>query len=131
MHAGKQRAGRQDEQRHQHHRRRFMDMVHDLVAGARLAVEGHEDQPPGIEAGEDGGDDQQHEGEAGERVLAHEGRLDDGVLGEEAGGADDRRRDADAGQRQRADDHQPVGRRDVLPAGRPSCACPARRRRHG
>ena len=50
--AGEQRAGRQDEERHQHDRRRFVDVVHDVVAGARLAVEGHEDQPPGVEAGE-------------------------------------------------------------------------------
>jgi hypothetical protein len=112
--AGEQRARGEDEQRHQHHRRRFMDMVHDLMAGARLAVEGHEDQPPGIEAGEGGGDDEQAEGEGGELAMRGERTLDDSVLGEEAGRADDRHRDADAGQRQRADDHHPVGDGDQL-----------------
>ena len=91
-----------------------MHVVHDVVAGARRAVEGHEDQPPGIEAGEHGGDDQRDEGKARHRVVRGEGALDDRVLGEEAGRADDRRRDADAGQRQRADHHHPVGGRDVL-----------------
>ena len=56
------------------------------------------------------------------------GRLEDRVLGVEAGEAEPPdERNADAGQRQAADPHQDVGLRRPSPARRPSCACPARR----
>ncbi len=42
------------------------------------------------------------------RILADEGRLDDGVLGEIAGG------EREAGKRQRADDHDDVSERDAV-----------------
>ena len=41
------------------------------------------------------------------------GGLDDRILGEEAGSADQRAGDADAGDRYRADHHQPEGPRDM------------------
>ena len=92
-----------------------MDVVHDVVAGARLAVEGHEDQAPGIEAGEAGGDDQQHEGEAGDRAVRRR-RPTSMMASLEKKPAVPMivRGNADAGQRQRADDHHPVGVRDQL-----------------
>jgi hypothetical protein len=69
-----------------------MDVMHHVGRRARLAVEGHEDQPPGIEAGEQRGDHQSAEGVSagGLALCADIGRLDDRVLGEEAGGADQR-----------------------------------------
>ena len=42
------------------------------------------------------------------------GRFDDDVLGEEPGCTDQRAGNADAGQRDRADDHHPVSHRDLL-----------------
>ena len=44
----------------------IVNVFHDLGGGARLAVEGHEDQTPGIERGESRRDHQQDEGGAGE-----------------------------------------------------------------
>ena len=73
-----------------------MHMVHDLVRSARLAEERHESQAPGIEAGEQRGDDQEREGEAGDRAMRGVGRFDDRILGEEAGKTDMRERDADS-----------------------------------
>src|SRR5687768_12751246 len=57
---------------------------------ARLAVEGQEDQPPGIETGQQSGEDADREGEPADRGAAGEGALDDRVLGEEAGEAEAR-----------------------------------------
>ena len=111
--AGEQRAGRQHGQRHQHHRRRFMHMVHDVGGGARPAVEGHEDQPPGIEAGQ-----ARRRAPAAMKAkpamalwpakapsmmasLEKKPAVPMIVAG-----------NADAGQRQRADHHHPVGRGD-------------------
>ena len=61
--AGEQCAGPQQIERHEHDVRRFMYVVHDLVRGARPAEESHEDQTPGIEAGEHRGDDEHGKGE--------------------------------------------------------------------
>src|SRR3546814_456932 len=47
---------------------------------ARLAEEGEEDEPPAVEAGEQGREHADEEGEATDRGAAGEGRLDDGVL---------------------------------------------------
>src|SRR5579862_3429942 len=55
--AGDDRAQGQHDQGPDHHRRRFMGVMHHLVIGAWLAVEGHEQQAPGIERGEEGDDD--------------------------------------------------------------------------
>ena len=79
---------------------------------ARLAEEGHEHQPPGVEAGEQRGDDQRPEGES---AFGGIGALDDRVLREEAGKADVGQRDAHPRQRQRADHHRPEGQRDLAP----------------
>ena len=62
-----------------------MHVVHDVRRGPRLAVKGHEDQPPGIEAGEGRRDHQHDEGKTGRRVVADKGGFDDHVLGEKAG----------------------------------------------
>ena len=81
-----------------------------VVMVVRLAVEGHEDQPPGIERGQRRGDDRHDEAVARRRVpVTRVGRLDDRVLGEKAGG------EGKAGERQRADHHHRVGERDFPP----------------
>jgi hypothetical protein len=88
-HTGERSADRQQKQRHQHHPRRFMDMAHDVDRRARLAVEGHEGQPPRIERRQRGGCDRQPEAVERHRVmLPRVSRLDDRVLGDEAGKTD-------------------------------------------
>ena len=76
-----------------------------LVMG--VAVEGLEDEPPGIERGEAGGAKRHQEGIEGRRVLARISGFDDGVLGKIAG------EHRETGERQRADDHHPIGERDL------------------
>ena len=112
-HAGEERARGQHIERNQHHLRRFMDVVHDVGRSPRLAVERHEDEPPGIEAGEGRRNDEHPEGEHVQRRMRGERRLDDRVLRDEARRTDRRERDAEAGERQRADDHGPVGHGNV------------------
>ena len=87
-----------------------------VMVGARSAVEGHEDQPPAIERGERGRDHNEPERVTGGGVVAGESRLDDRVLGEEAGGQ------RKSGERERADQHHRVGDRDH------ACASPPMRR---
>src|SRR3546814_19860612 len=61
-------------------------MVVMTVCGqARLAMEGQMDQAPRVEAREERGDHQQPEGECTGIAADGIGRLDDRVLGEEAG----------------------------------------------
>ena len=76
-----------------------------------FAEEGQEDQPPGIEAGQQGREHADEEGEAAKARAARIGALDDRVLGEEAGEAEARQAgdldDADAGDRERADQSSP------------------------
>ena len=112
--AGEDRAEREQEQRRQHDRRRFVDMGLDLGRGAALAVEGHDDQPPGIEGRHDRRGDAHPEGEQPEAGMGTERRLENQVLGIEAGEAE-HEGDADSGQRQRADPHQDVGRLHPAP----------------
>ncbi len=106
--AGEYRANRQQGQRDQHHHRAFMHMLHHVMVGARRAVEGHEQQAPGIEGREDRG---RHAHDIG--ILPHPagriGHLEDHVLGIVAG------EDREAGQRQAADPHHHIGGLDVLP----------------
>ena len=66
---------------------------------ARLLLEGHEEQAPGIERRHEGRDDRRQEREGGAGPVRREGGLDDGVLRIVAG------REREAGQRQRADRH--------------------------
>ncbi len=91
------------QERDHHHRRALVRMLEGLVIGPRLAVERHEHQAPGVERRHERRDHQQPEGVVVRR-MASEGRFNDGVLGVEAGEAD-QARDAEAGQRQRADQH--------------------------
>src|SRR3546814_11829224 len=91
---------------------------------AILAEEGEEDEPPAVEAGEQGREHADEEGEATDRGAAGEGRLDDGVLRIEAGEAEDAD-DTDAGDCERDGHHGPEGKRDGIPEaaeiGRASC----------
>ena len=86
---------------------------------ARLAQEGQEHQPPAVEAGQQGREDADREGEAADAGAAGEGALDDRVLRIEAGEAEAgparHLDDADAGDGERADQHRPEGERDLLP----------------
>src|SRR3546814_15498407 len=84
---------------------------------ARLAVKGQEDEAPRIEAGEEGDENADPESD-NPAAAARERRLEDAVLRLEAGKARDAR-DADAGDRQRAEHHRPIGARD--PNGSASC----------
>ena len=107
--AGDQRAGGQDQQRHDHHRRAFVHVLQHVMVGARPAVERHDQQPPGVERREEGrehGADEAVHADAGAGGI---GRGDDRVLRVVAG---ERR---DAGQRQVADPHHRAGPRDQLP----------------
>src|SRR6185369_4872308 len=72
-------------------------------------------QPPRIETGHQRGDRAEPESDRPGHRAARPRRLEDGVLGPEAGKAD--RTQANAGDRHRADHHHPEGERDLLPQG--------------
>ena len=102
-HAGADGANCQNYQRDQDHRRAFVGVVHRLLLGPGLAMEGHEHQPAGVEGGHQRGGDTQIIGElTGARGLG-EGALQDHVLGIVAG------EERDAGERDGAHPHGPVG----------------------
>src|SRR3546814_7139793 len=82
---------------------RVLDML--ALFPARLAVKGLEDEAPRIEAGEEGDENADPESD-NPAAAARERRLEDAVLRIEAGKARDAR-DADAGDRQRAEHHRP------------------------
>ncbi len=88
--------------------------MHDFRRSARLAVEGHENQAPGIEAREERRNDEKRRSVAAGSTVRSEDGFDDRILGEETGGADDRARNTEAGNGDRADDHHPVSDRDQL-----------------
>src|SRR3546814_9552651 len=90
---------------------RVLDML--ALFPARLAVKGQEDEAPRIEAGEEGDENADPESD-NPAAAARERRLEDAVLRIEAGKARDAR-DADAGDRQRAEHHRPIGDRDLFP----------------
>src|SRR6185312_15278490 len=73
---------------------------------ARRTVEGQVDEPPGVKTGEGGSDRQRPEAEAAQIAADGISGLDDRVLAEEPRKADRREGDADAGERQRADEHE-------------------------
>ena len=98
----------QQDQRHGHRPRRFVDLGLDLRVDVALAVEGLAHQPEHVEAGHHRDDDADRP-DPHEAVL--EARAEDLVLAEEAG------QGRDAGQRDRADEHRPVGDRDLAPQG--------------
>src|SRR5208282_6271291 len=118
-HARESRAERQPRQRDQHHGWRLMyrmiAMAVLVVAMivlrlgrqrsrpfAALAEEGHEQEAPSIERGEGGRDVDAPERVSRAKSMRGEGGLDDRVLRHEAGEADRGKRNADAGQGQRA-----------------------------
>ena len=107
--AREDRADRQHEQRNGHHKRRFMDMRHHLGRGARLAVERHDQQPPAVERRQERRRTAKPESQVADRRVRGERRLEDHVLGIEAG------EEREACQRQRADPHHRIGERDLLP----------------
>src|SRR3546814_14366119 len=88
-----------------------MHRVLDMLAlfPARLAIEGQEDEAPRIEAGEEGHENADPEGHHA-AAAARISRLANAVLRIEAREASDAR-DADAGDRQRAEHHRPIGNR--------------------
>ena len=113
------RAERQDLQRHDHRRRRLVQVVRLLARAAEAAAEGHPVEPEHVEGGERRGRDADRPDVAPVAARAV-GRPQDLVLREEAG---ERR---DAGDRDAADEHRQVRLRQLRLAGRPSGACPAR-----
>src|ERR1051326_5633890 len=78
--AGAQRPQPQDEKRDQHDPRAFMDVVQRLLIGPRLAMEGHDQQTPGIKRGQESGEDSEAEGIAADRGPGRPGRRQDHVL---------------------------------------------------
>src|SRR5947207_746350 len=60
--AGEHRPEPQDEERDQHDPRAFMHVVQRLLVGPRLAMEGHDQQTPGIKGGQESGEDPKAEG---------------------------------------------------------------------
>ena len=123
--AGEHRAGGQHQQRHQHDRRDFVHVLQRVVIDARRAVEGHEQQPPGIERGQERGQHRADEGISADVGVRQIGRRDDRVLGIVAGER------WNAGQRQVADPHHRAGHGDQLRQAAHACACPARPTSHG
>ena len=84
-----------------------------VFVAARLAIEGEEDQAPGIERGEERGDDQHPEGIAA--LRADKGAFDHGVFGGKARKPDPaRQRDTHAGDGKRADHHRPESIGDLF-----------------
>ena len=91
-------------------------MLEVLRRPAGMAVEGEEGHTPGVEGGEAGHEHPHDEGEIADRVArvpGAVGRLDDRVLGIEAGETA-QTRDAQAGDRDGADRHDHEGHRQVL-----------------
>ncbi len=86
-----------------------MGMVHGLLAGAWLAVEGHEHQARDVESGHERRHDTEHPGIAADCRTRRPIRLENGVFGIVAG------KQRDAAQRQRADPHRAVGPRQLAP----------------
>ena len=101
--AGQQRAERENDKRDAHGPGRLMGVGEHLFRLARLALEGEEHQPPGIERGQRRGDQGEHEGVVADPGMRGVSRLDDRILGDEAGG------EGEAGQRQGADQHHRPG----------------------
>ena len=107
--AGEHGPHRKDHQRHRHPRRALVDVAHGVLAGARRAVERHDQQTPGIERGQEGGD-----GAHPEAIAAHADRrdirrLEDRVLGPVTG------EERHAGDREAADPHADIGDRHLAP----------------
>src|SRR5215470_16217849 len=92
---GEHRTSGKEAERNEHDHRALMRLA-PVLAIVRLAMERLEDQSPGIERREQCRDDRANEAVERHRILADEGSLDDGVLGEVSG------REREAGQRQRA-----------------------------
>ncbi len=86
-----------------------MRVVQGLLVGSRLTVEGHDQEPPGIERGQERGEDPEAEGIAAHRGPRRPGRREDHVLRVIAG------EDRNPGERQAADPHQRIGDRDAVP----------------
>src|ERR1700745_2389237 len=83
--AGRDTAEGQKTERPQHGFRRLMRGL-VVLAIMRLAMEGLEDQPPGIKRGQRGGEERHYKTVARHRTLADQRGPDDGVLGEIPGG---------------------------------------------
>ena len=87
-----------------------MGVIMRMMIAARSAVEGHEHQPPAVEAGHEGRDHQHPE-----RIVgADKGAFDHRVLRQEASKADMGQRDANAGNRQRPNHHRRESIGDLL-----------------
>ena len=114
QHTREQSTRSKDKQWHQHDHWRFMHMMHHIGRSPRLAVEGHENQPPGIETGEGRRNDQHDKGKSCSRIASDKGGLNNGILGNETGGSDRCERNTETGQRQGADNHHPIGRWNVF-----------------
>ena len=80
---------------------------------ARLAEEGEEHQAPAVEAGQQRGEHADIIG-ADARTTGRESRLQNAILRIEAGETDAHERNADAGDRQRAERHRPEGDGDAF-----------------
>jgi len=83
--AGGDRADGEDRERHQHHRRAFVGAL-VVVLVVRRAVEGLENEAPGVERRQCRSGDRHQETVRRHRVGADGSRLDDLVLGKIAGG---------------------------------------------
>ena len=105
---GNHRRDRQQDQRYGHHPGRFMQVLAGMVIHARLAMEHQEVQPERIQRRHEHTQQHRPVGNPGARDIGMVHRLDDGVLGKEAG--EERRAD----QRQRTDQHGNPGDRHVL-----------------
>ena len=111
----------QDDQRHRHRLRRFVDVVLHLVAHARLAVESQEHQAEHVKRGHQRGGVADQPQQAVGAAFGGPGLPQDFIFGEKSG----KGRDACDGKGR--DEHGPVSDRECAGAGRPCCACPARR----
>ena len=104
-----------------HHQRAFVHMLHRVMVGARLAVEGHEQQPPGVERGQERGEQRRRRSRTC-RCRCRPRRPPPGSRPSSSS----RRTAEDAGQRQAADPHHHIGDRDhacqMPPILRMSCS---------
>ena len=110
-HTGEHSTQSQHTQRDQHDHRAFMRVIVRMLVAARLAVEGQEDQAPGVEGGHRRCDHQHPEAVHGTTCI---GAFDDGIFRQEACKADVRQRNTNAGDGKGTDHHRPEGIGDFL-----------------
>ena len=105
----------QNNERNNHHRSRFMHVMHDVGRCPRFSMKSHKNQTPGIETGEECCNNQKPEGISARHVMRCKRSFDNTIFREETGCAEDCARNTDTRKRQCPDNHHPVSCRNIFP----------------